>query len=68
MSKQTLEALLLGLIMDEVRPRVKEWVAYSEGHQGASFAEQEAEALHLSRGVFVPLLEKALERRRGKWK
>jgi hypothetical protein len=65
MSKQAQEALLLGLIMNELGPRVKRWVAYTGEHKGASFAELEQEALRLSRGVFVPLLAKALEQRCG---
>jgi len=35
MSKQTQEALLLGLIVDQVRPRVKQWVAYTGEYQGS---------------------------------
>ncbi len=65
MSKETQEALLLGLIVDQVRLRVKQWVAYTGEHQRVSFAELEQEALRLSRGVFTPLLAKAMEERRG---
>lgn len=65
MSRQTLEALLLGVIIEQIEPRVKALVAYHEEHAEASFVALEQEAWRLSHGSWVSAVTKLLEQRRG---
>ena len=65
MSRQTQEALLLELIIEQLGPRVKELVEYIERHRGASLVELEEKAHRLSHGVFAPAVAKLMEQRRG---